>query len=266
MLIAQLSDPHVRPDGCLYQGVVDSNAMFAAAVAHVMALDPPPDLVLLTGDLVDEGTAAEYAMIKRLLDGLRIPILMIPGNHDDRAALRDAFQQDHPYMPAAGPLNFVVSDRGPVRVVGLDVTIPGAHHGQVDEAALVWLAETLAAEPMRPTLIMMHHPPVAIGVPYLDAYMCRSPGRLEDVIRRFDHVERVTCGHVHRSFVSRWAGTVLCACPSTVTQIALRLRPDAEPASYLEPPACLLHHWRPGIGMITHVSPIGRFEGPFPFT
>jgi hypothetical protein len=64
---------------------------------------------------------------------------------------------------------------------------------------------------------------------------------------------------------ARWAGSLVITCPSTVTQIALRTRPDAEPASYLEPPACLLHVWRPGQGVLTHVSPIGEFPGPYPF-
>ena len=67
MLIAQLSDPHVRPEGMLYQGVVDSNAQFTAAVAHVNGFDPPPDLVLLSGDLVDE--AGHAATLLRQLDG-----------------------------------------------------------------------------------------------------------------------------------------------------------------------------------------------------
>src|SRR5260370_38914657 len=99
MLIAQLSDPHVRPDGVLYQDVVDSTAMFAAAIAHLNGLDPRPDLVLLSGDLVDKGEADEYAHLRKLLAGLSIPILVIPGNHDDREALRQAFR-DHAYLPA----------------------------------------------------------------------------------------------------------------------------------------------------------------------
>jgi len=121
MLIAQLSDPHVRPQGVLYQGVVDSNAMFAAAIGHVNGLDPKPDLVLLSGDLVDKGEVDEYAMLRRLLAALDIPCLVIPGNHDDRDAFRRAFA-DHAYLPPSGPFNYVVADRGPVRIVALDVT------------------------------------------------------------------------------------------------------------------------------------------------
>jgi hypothetical protein len=63
----------------------------------------------------------------------------------------------------------------------------------------------------------------------------------------------------------RFAGTVLCTAPSTTTAIALRLKADAKPASFIEPPACLLHHWRPEVGLVTHFSPIGSFSGPYPF-
>jgi len=264
MLIAQLSDPHVRPEGMLYQDVVDSNAMFAAAIAQVNALDPRPDLVLLSGDLVDKGTADEYRMLRRLLAALAMPALVIPGNHDERAAFRAAFA-DHPYLPGEGPLHYAVGDRGPLRIVALDVTVPGLHHGEVDERAALWLDETLAAEPRRPTIVMMHQPPFESGVPYLDAYLCRDGGRLAHVISRHGQVERIVCGHVHRFMQLRFGGTMLCTAPSTATAIALRLKPDARPASHVEPPAFLLHHWRPEIGLVTHFMPIGAFPGPYPF-
>jgi Icc protein len=145
MLIAQLSDLHVRPDGRLYQGVADSNAQLAAALSHVNALDPRPDMVLLTGDLVETGTAPEYAKLRALLSALAIPSLVIPGNHDDHAAFRTAFG-DQDYLPATGPMHYV-TDRGAVRIVALDVTVPGRHHGLIDEAGARWLDDTLAAAP-----------------------------------------------------------------------------------------------------------------------
>jgi 3',5'-cyclic AMP phosphodiesterase CpdA len=264
MLIAQLSDPHVRPEGMLYQGVVDSNAMFAAAIAQVNGLDPKPDLVLLTGDLVDKGTKQEYLALKGLLAALDIPALVIPGNHDDRDALRAAFD-DHSYLPASGPMHYAAGDRGPVRIVALDVTVPGRHHGAVDEDAAQWLDATLSAEPHRPSIVMMHQPPFESGVPYLDAYLCREGGRFAEVIARHSNVERIVCGHVHRFMQLRFGGTLLCTAPSTATAIALRLKPDAAPASHLEPPAMLLHHWRPGVGLVTHLVPIGVFPGPYAF-
>ncbi len=264
MLIAQLSDPHVRPEGVLYQDAVDSNAMFAAAIDHLNALDPRPDLVLLSGDLVDKGDAAEYANLRKLLGKLAMPLLVIPGNHDDRRTFRRAFG-DHAYLQADGPLHYVAGGHGAVRIVALDVTVPGLHYGELYAASIHWLDGALSAEPMRPTILMMHQPPFDCGVPYLDLYHCRDGERLAAVVARHRQVERIVCGHVHRFMQLRFAGTVLCTAPSTTTAIALRLRPDAKPASHVEPPACLLHHWRPEVGLITHLSPIGTFPGPYPF-
>ena len=264
MLLAQISDLHVRPEGQLYKGVVDSNRMLQEAIAHLHGLDPRPDLVLVTGDLVDEGDPAEYAALRTLLARCELPYLLIPGNHDSREALHDAFSR-HSYLPSRGaPMHYVI-DAHPVRIVAFDTTVPGEHHGDVDDSSLAWLASTLDGGRDRPTAIIMHHPPFACGIPYLDKYMCRGASRLAGIISRFSNVERVLCGHVHRPMQLRWAGTIVCACPSTATQIALRLRPDAAPASYCEPPACLLHWWQPGTAMITHTSYIGRFDGPYGF-
>ena len=263
MLIAQISDLHVRPPGVLYKGVADSNAALGAAIMHLHRLEPRPDLVLISGDLVDEGDPAEYASLAAILATLELPHLLIPGNHDERGALRAAFPA-HAYLPAQGPMHYAI-EAHPVRIVAFDCTVPGKHHGQVEEAGLQWLRATLAADTARPALLMLHHPPMETGIPYLDIYGLRGAQALAAVVREFPNVERVLCGHVHRSMQARWAGTLAIACPSTVTQIALRTLPDSRPASYLEPPACLLHAWRPGQGMLTHFSPIGEFPGPYPF-
>lgn len=263
MLIAHLSDLHVRPAGILYQGVVDSNAMLSNAVRHLSALVPRPDLVLLSGDLVDTGTEAEYEMLRRLLAPLETPVRAIPGNHDDRERFRAAFAADD-YVPASGPINYVC-DFDALTVVALDVTVPGVHHGQFDETAAKWLGATLDRQPGRMTLLMMHQPPFEIGVRYLDPYLCRGGEQLAALLRRHPQVERVLCGHVHRHMQMRFGGTLLCTAPSTTTAIALDLRPDAEPQSNVEPPGFLVHHLRPRTGLLTHWLPVGTFPGPYPF-
>jgi Icc protein len=262
MLLAQISDLHVRPRGVTYKNAVDSNRMFADAVEHLNRLDPRPDMVLITGDLVDEGQQAEYDNLRTLLAPLETPYLLMPGNHDDRDLLASSFPE-HGYLPKTGPKHYVI-DGHAVHIVAIDTTVPGDHHGLLDGTGLSWLETALAGSHGAPTVVMMHHPPMACGIPYMDKYMCRQPERIEAVIARHPNVERVLCGHVHRPIMRRWAGTLLCSCPSTATQIALQLRPDARPQSYSEPPACLLHWWHDG-AMITHTSYIGRFEGPYPF-
>jgi 3',5'-cyclic-AMP phosphodiesterase len=264
MLIAQISDAHLRPRDVLYKDEVDSNAMFQAAIAHLNALSPRPDLVILSGDVVDEGSPDEYALALELLAELTQPLLVIPGNHDEREAFRACFSH-HDYLPKHGPMNYQIGDRGPLRIIGLDVTVPGFHHGLMEEETAHWLEAVLAKQPSRPTLIVMHQPPFASHVPYLDEYWCRDGFRLAEVVARYPAVERILCGHVHRFMVVRFAGTLLCTAPSTTTAIALRLQPDAEPASYVEPPGFLLHHWTRETGLITRFVPIGRFPGPYPF-
>jgi len=128
MLIAQLSDPHVRPGGVLYQDVACSNAQFAAAIAELHALDPRPDLVLLSGDLVDEGTPPEYAKLRALLRGLEIPSLVIPGNHDDRDAFRSAFRSSKccvtSRMIAAMPMMILALSRNGMMENSTEMRVP----------------------------------------------------------------------------------------------------------------------------------------------
>ena len=111
----------------------------------------------------------------------------------------------------------------------------------------------------------MHHPPFVSGISHLDEYRCIDGGSLEALLRSFSNIEAVLCGHVHRPMLKRWAATVVCACPSTTTEIALRLAPDAKPASFMGPPACMLHRWDPAEGLVSHISYIGNFEGPYDF-
>lgn len=264
MLIAQLSDPHLCAPGTFYQGLVDSNAMFEAAIRRLAALDPAPDLVLLSGDVTEHAAPEEYRLARHLLAGIRQPVLAIPGNHDEREAFRAAFG-DLGYLPVDGPLHFVAGGHGPVRVIGLDISVPGHHHGDFDAATAAWLEAALAAEPERPTLIMLHQPPIETGIRFIDTYRCFNGERLAAIVARYPAVERVLCGHVHRHISRRFGGSLLQTAPSTTTAIALRLAPGAEPASYLEPPAMLLHHWRPDVGMVTHHLPVEPGAGPLPF-
>jgi Icc protein len=264
MLIAHLSDPHLRPRGQLYKDLVNSNAMFDLAIRHLNTLNPAPDLVVITGDLVDEGTRAEYEYVRDALSDIRQPLLVLPGNHDEPAGFRACFAH-HRYLPPTGPFHFAVGDKGLVRVLGLDVSVPGSHHGEMTDEACAWLRRALLEEPDRPTVVMMHQPPFESGIRCIDAYNCRRADQLAGVLGAHTNIERVLCGHVHRFMQVRFGGTMLVTAPSTTTAIALRLTPDAEPASYVEPPAFLLHHWRDGAGLVTHYVPIGTFPGPLPF-
>jgi len=264
MLIAQISDTHIKPEGRLAYRRVDTALFLARAVDHVRALIPAPDVVLLTGDLVDAGLEDEYLRLRSLLAPLPMPVYVIPGNHDARAPLRRVFGGDG-YLPPDGEYLHYVVEHYPVRLVGLDTLVPGQGGGRLGPDRLAWLDARLGEAPARPTLVFMHHPPFKTGVEGMDAQWLEDGEALGAVIRRHPQVEGVTCGHVHRAIHARWAGTVVTTAPSSAHQVTLDLRRPGGLTWMLEPPAYLLHLWREGAGLVTHTSHIGAFPGPYPF-
>ncbi|MGD9884147.1 MAG: phosphodiesterase [Reyranella sp.] len=265
MMIAQITDMHVRPRGRLAYGRVDTNAMLAAAVATLEALPRKPDLVIATGDLTDCGLAEEYEVLRDILDPLSMPVYLVPGNHDRRAELLAEFGPDG-YLPTDGGFLHYAVDGHPVRLIGLDTVVPGYGHGEMCAARLSWLEARLGEAPGRPTLIFMHHPPFGAGLADMDRINCRNGVAMAAVVSRFGNVERVLCGHHHRPITVRWAGTIGSVAPSTAHQVTLDLIPDESPASFtMEPPGLQLHLWSSTAGLVTHTLPIGTYEGPFPF-
>jgi 3',5'-cyclic AMP phosphodiesterase CpdA len=264
MLIAQISDTHIKPEGRLAYRRVDTALFLARAVEHVRALTPAPEVVLITGDLVDAGLEEEYLRLRALLAPLPVPVYVIPGNHDARDPLRRVFGVDG-YLPREGPYLHYVVEQYAVRLVGLDTLVPGQGGGRLGPDRLAWLDARLGDAPARPTLVFMHHPPFRTGVEAMDAQALEDGEALAAVIRRHPQVEGVTCGHVHRAIHARWSGTVVTTAPSSAHQVHLDLRQPGALAWTLEPPACLLHLWREGTGLVTHTSHIGDFAGPYPF-
>ncbi|HKU95787.1 MAG TPA: phosphodiesterase, partial [Vineibacter sp.] len=165
MLIAQISDTHIKPEGQIAYGRVDTAVFLAKAVAHLNALQPRPDMILVTGDLVDAGAPVEYTRLRTLLAPLEMPFYLIPGNHDARDPLRAAFA-DHRYLPASGFLQYTIEAQA-VRLIALDTLVPGKGHGELCTERLDWL-EARLAEQDRPTILFMHHPPFECGLAYMD--------------------------------------------------------------------------------------------------
>lgn len=253
MIVAQITDTHITAPGTLLGGVVDTTAYLRAAVDHVNSRDPKPEVALLTGDLVDAGMAEEYGHLRALLAPLDMPYYPIPGNHDGRAAMREAFA-DHAAVPGDGFIQYVV-EAGPLRLIALDTHAPGEPGGRLCAARLDWLAARLDEEPRRPTVIFMHHPPIATGVAYMDAMGLYEGGaELGALLARHDNIEAVLCGHVHRAISARWNGTMVTVMPSTAHQVGLTLRPTRKPGLVFEPPCVGLHWWSPDAHLVSHVS------------
>lgn len=214
-LLAQLSDPHIGAEWFDEQSV----PRLAAAVESVRVIRPQPDAVLLTGDIADHATDEEYELVRDLLAPLDVPVHALPGNHDDRDALRRNFD-----LPGEGgePVCYSV-DLGPLRLVVLDSTLPGRDSGALDGDQPEWLDAVLAAALDQPTLIAMHHPPLVIGIPAWDEIGLAEADRLAlgELIARHPQVRRVVGGHFHSTITGELAGRGVLVVPSTYVQTRL---------------------------------------------
>ena len=264
MLIAQVTDTHVKADGRLAYERVDSAEKLTRCVEHLNRLSSPPDIVLMTGDLVDMGRPEEYAVLRRLIAPLPMPVYVIPGNHDERRAFREAFA-DHRYLPEDGEFLHYVLEDYPLRLIGLDTTVPGAPGGDMCPRRLAWLDDRLREDQERPTVIFMHHPPFLTGLRNMDMQNCGNGDALGALVERHPQVMRILCGHVHRAIQLHWHGVTASIAPSPSHSVAYSLEDDASHDFSLEPPTCQIHYWREDTGLISHLTFIDPFEGPYPF-
>jgi 3',5'-cyclic AMP phosphodiesterase CpdA len=193
-----------------------------------------------------------------------MPVYLIPGNHDRREGIKTRLG----HLPGVGSdpkfVHYVVEDL-PVRLVMLDSIVPGQGHGELCAERLSFLDRALSAAPTKSTLVALHHPPFLTGIAHMDDVSLRNPEDLEALIRRHPQVERILCGHAHRPIVARFGGSLAQVAPSVAHQVTLDLRPQGPATFNMEPPAFLLHHWRPEERLASHQVYIGNFAGPYPF-
>jgi 3',5'-cyclic-AMP phosphodiesterase len=266
ILIAQISDLHIKAPGTLAYGRVDTAQALVRCVAALNEFEPRPDLVVISGDLADTPTAEEYQHLQRLLLPLELPWIGIPGNHDSRALMRAAFPEQF-YAAQSGPLDQTRSV-GDLEIVLLDSSVPGKPHGELEATTLRWLDATLGRSPQRPALLFLHHPPFQTGIGHMDRQNLLNAGELAAIVRKHPRVKLLAAGHVHRAVMTTFANVAATICPAPNHAVDLDLGELREPSFKIEPPAFHLHAWFPGDGfghVVTHSVPIGAFDGPHPF-
>jgi Icc protein len=204
-VVAQLSDPHLLADGRRQYDRVDTEAGVVRALERLAHVDPPPQALVFTGDLADRAEPAAYARLRELVEpaaaAMGAQVVWVMGNHDERAAYAAGlFDSDD-----AGPQDRVHDVAG-LRIVALDTSVPGYHHGEVSDEQLTWLAGVLATPAPHGTLLALHHPP--IPVPMLRAaeiIELLDQRRLADVLAGTD-VRGILGGHFHFSSHATFAG------------------------------------------------------------
>jgi 3',5'-cyclic-AMP phosphodiesterase len=210
--------------------------------------------VLVSGDLADDGDPRTYARIRELLAPLTVPVHPIPGNHDDRDALREAFA-DHPGVAGSDGFVQYAAQCGGLRVLLCDTMVPGSDGGRYDEERRAWLEQALG-QGDGPTLVAMHHPPIVLGIRAWDAIGLPDGDReaLAALLRDRSDVLRVAAGHIHRTITAEVGGVPVAVAPSAWRQAALDLRPDAPIILSDERAGYALHVLTDGGALLTHAA------------
>ena len=265
MLVAHLSDLHIRPAGKPAYRVSETNALTERAVDAVRALRPRPDVVVVTGDLTDCGLPEEYAVLRAILGRLDLPVLVVPGNHDRREELIAGLALDPRQTTEGGFVQFV-ADLGPMRLIGLDTLVPGRSEGALCAERLGFLEAALAGADGRPVAVFMHHPPFPCGIVHMDRInLATGAGELAEIVGRHPNVERILCGHHHRPIVARFGGTICQVIPSVTHQVTFDLSEDGPSTFHMEPAAYSVHRYRTDAGLVSHTALVERYPGPYPF-
>ncbi|MGW7137710.1 metallophosphoesterase [Streptomyces xanthophaeus] len=239
IVIAHLSDVHLDGDG----RAADRTR---AVMEYLDALPYDLDAVLVSGDIADNGKAAEYEEARELLVS-RHPLVLCPGNHDERAAFRRALLGEEPDpsgAPSAEPVDQVLRGEGFVLAV-CDSSVPGEHQGLLADSTLAWLEEVLAGTPHRtPVLVGFHHPPVPLHTPYVDEIRMFGEERLAELAQRHPHLTAFLCGHAHTAAATTFAGRPLLVAPGVVSTLRLPWEAQEGPDHHVhldEPPAVAFH-------------------------
>ena len=257
MLIAQVTDIHL---GFEKDNPGEFNRQRLDQVLRHLNDGPNrPDLLIATGDLTEHGDAASYRQLANAFSICSFPVHMCLGNHD----IRSNFTAQFPEIPVAdGFVQYALEVRG-VRILMLDTVEEGRHGGAFCDMRAKWLRSTLAQDRNTPTIIAMHHPPVEIGIAWMNTHPEeRWVSNFTQAIQDAPNIKGIMCGHVHRSIAVPWQGTAVAICSSTAAQVTLDLnpidpeKPDNRPMIIADQPAYALHFWN-GRELVSHFDNAG---------
>lgn len=205
-LIVQVSDCHLPADpNQTYRGI-NPHQNLKTLVKRLQPLEP--DLLLATGDLSEDGSRASYRNLQKILKPLGVPILALPGNHDDPDLLAEFF-------PGSPVDTIEVSEHDAWQVIRLNSCLPAKPEGRLGERALTELEVFLMTHQQSPCLIALHHQPISVGSPWIDKYRLMEPEKFLQLIDRHPNVKGVVWGHVHQAYEVARKDVAMLGSPSS---------------------------------------------------
>lgn len=252
MLLVQLTDTHIETPGTLLYGKVDTSRHLQEAVQEINAMQPQPDLVMVTGDLVEVPNETSYDHFAGLIEPLQAPVYLLPGNHDDPQVMLEMFG-DTPMFPAVHATIQYVIDEFPVRILALNSYFQGSELSDFGPHRLHWLQQTLA-ESDRPTLLAIHHPPMRTGIGFIDMVGAEWYAGITRLVQQHPQVQLVICGHGHSDLFGRIGTVPVYMAGSTAHQLIAARVKDQAPAFDDRRAPPVLHHWL-GDGFVSGSDP-----------
>lgn len=217
IFVLQLSDTHLFADpGQTLKGMNTSQSL-QAVLKHAQQQQWPPDLMLVTGDLIHDDSATGYSNLKRAFAEFPFPVYMLPGNHDIPHLMQEILPADNIILH-----NYLVIDDW--QILMLDTCIAGKEEGWLATRELDRMRETLDAHPQLHTLIAMHHPPLAHESEWLDTMQVGNSAEFLQLVEAYPNVRLVIWGHVHQEFERKLGGVSFLGTPSTCIQFQPRAR------------------------------------------
>lgn len=262
MLIAQLSDLHIKAKGKYAYQKVDTLSALEQAVDSLNEFSPNIDAVVITGDLGDFGSLEEYQLIGKSLKKLSMPIYLVPGNHDKRKHLRQSLSSLIQFAHEYYCTFYFVSEH--YVWIGLDSLVEGKPYGYIDSIQLDWLEQQLKKQPDSPHILCWHHPPLAVGLGHMDVQNLQNAHEVAAVLRNYPQVKGIICGHLHRAITAIWQGIPVWVAPAHNHSVTLDLNKGAPSSFTIEPPMIRLFGSIEG-QFISHLHHISNTDGPHSF-
>lgn len=252
--LVQLTDTHIVEPGKLLYGKVDTAAHLADAVEQVNRMSPQPDLVMVTGDLVEHPGSATYGNFARLIEPLRAPAYLIPGNHDDPQIMCEHFCKSGLFPTTDTTFQYAIEDFD-FRILALNSRYDDSELPYFGERRMAWLKKALS-ESDRPTLIAIHHPPMQTGIEFIDMVGAQWYRGISELLAEHPQVQLIISGHGHSDTYGRNGNVPVYMSGSTAHQLIAARGYDHAPAFDERPAPPVMHQWMgAGNGFVSGAVP-----------
>lgn len=243
-LLIQITDTHILPPGEILYDEVDTTLHLAETVQQINRMRPLPDVVMITGDLVEQGDKGGYQHFLELIKPLKMPTYVVPGNHDNPQVMTEVFAGTSYFPTSDSTFQYAVEDM-PFRILALNSRSDGTELPEFDEHRLSWLKRELGQSD-KPTLIALHHPPMITGIELIDMGGSEWFQGIKSAVAEANHVKLVICGHCHTDMSGRMGPVPVYMAPATAHQLVATRGLTIAPAAINVAGTPVLHHFIDG--------------------